>query len=417
MLPIHRGERVPVLVAALLFFFVLGGYFILRPVRDALAIDDDPWKIPWLFTATFVTMLAVAPLWGGLVARWPRRRFVPVAYHAFVVQLLLLFVLMRGEVGGVWLGKVFYVWVSVYNLFVVSVFWSLCADLFTSEQGKRLFGPIAAGGTAGALAGPLVTTTLVEHVGVPGLLVVAAGMLEAAVVCALVLDKIGGEGGRADEPVGGGAIAGLEKVARSRYLRTIGLYVILTTVAATFLYLKQAEIAKAGFETREARTAFFARVDLWVNSAVIGVQFLLAARLLGWLGVGAMLAALPLVQMGGLWALAAAPTVAVLVAVQVAGRTATHALTRPAREVLFTVVPREDKYKAKNVIDTLIFRFGDMGSAWFYVGLGALGFGGVGLALLAVPMIVVWLFVAAWLGRAYRNHTSSRDHSDPLATR
>jgi AAA family ATP:ADP antiporter len=396
-----RGERAPVLWAALLFFFVLGGYFILKPVRDALAIDDDPEKIPWLFTGTFVTMLAVAPLWGWLVARWPRRRFVPIAYHAFVIQLVVLFLLMRGDVGGVWLGKVFFVWVSVYNLFIVSVFWSLCADVFTPEQGRRLFGMIAVGGTAGAMAGPALTSGLVERIGVPGMLLVAAGMLEAAVLCALALDRTAGQGRAAEEPVGGGAIAGLARVAESSYLRTIGVYVIFLSTAATFLYIQQGEIAKAGFETREARTAFFADVDLFTNLAVIGVQSLIAARLLGWLGVGAVLAVLPLVQGAGLWALAASPTVAVLVAVQVAGRTATHALTRPAREVLFTVVPREDKYKAKNVIDTLIFRFGDMGSAWLNKLLSS-GLGRPGIALVALPMIAVWLFVAAWLGRAHR---------------
>jgi AAA family ATP:ADP antiporter len=347
-------------------------------------------------------MLAVAPLWGGLVARWPRRRFVPIAYHAFVIQLVVLFLLLRGDVGGVWLGKVFFVWVSVYNLFIVSVFWSLCADVFTPEQARRLFGMIAAGGTAGAMAGPLVTASMVERIGVPGMLLVAAGMLEAAVLCALALDRTAGQERAAEEPVGGGAIAGLAQVARSKYLQTIGVYVIFVSAAATFLYIQQGEIARAGFETREARTAFFARVDLWTNVAVIGVQSLLAARLIGLVGVGAVLATLPLVQAGGLWALAVTPTVAVLVAVQVAGRTATHALTRPAREMLFTVVPREDKYKAKNVIDTLIFRFGDMGSAWLYVALMAVGLDRLGLAMVALPMIAVWLFVAGWLGRAHR---------------
>jgi AAA family ATP:ADP antiporter len=408
-MPRVKRERIAALWAALLFFFVLGGYFILRPVREALAIDDDPRKIPWLFTGTFVTMLAVAPLWGGLVARWPRRRFVPVAYHAFVVQLLVLFALLHADLGGVWLGKVFFVWVSVYNLFIVSVFWSLAADVFTPEQGQRLFGPIAAGGTAGALIGPLVTTSLVERIGVDGMVLLSAGMLEAAVACAIALDRVGGQGEGADRPVGGNPFAGLARVARSSTLRTIGLYVVFVSVAATFLYLQQAEIARAGFATREARTAFFAWIDLGTNLFVLLVQGLLAARLLGWFGVGAVLAVLPLVQGAGLWALAAAPTVAVLVGVQVTGRTATHALSRPAREVLFTAVAREDKYKAKNVIDTLIFRFGDMGSAWLYVGLVAAGLGRPGLAAVALPIIAVWLFAAAWLGRAHRRTVGETD--------
>jgi AAA family ATP:ADP antiporter len=412
-LNVQPGEGLAVALGAALFFCVLASYFVLKPVRDALAIDDDPRKIPWLFTGTFLTMLAVAPLWGWLVARWPRRRFVPIAYHAFAVQLAILFALVDGGVAPVFLSKVFFVWVSVFNLFVVSVFWSLAADAFTPEQARRLFPLVAVGGTAGALFGPFITSTFVHEIGVAGMLLIAGLFVELAVVVALLFDRASararhGAEVKRDEPVGGGALDGLHHVAGSRYLSTISVYVLLLSLAATFLYLQQGEITKAVFATREARTAFFARLDLWTNLTVLAVQSLLTARLLGWLGVGVVLAALPLTQGSALFALALAPTTAVLAAVQVAGRTATHALARPGRELLFTAVPREDKYKAKNVIDTLIFRFGDMGSAWLYVGLVALGLGRVGLALFALPVVAAWLAIAFVLGRMHRRRAENR---------
>lgn len=403
-MPSRTSERVAAFCAGVLFFLVLGSYFVLKPVREALAIDDDPLKIWHLFLGTFVVMLAIAPLWGAIVARWPRRTFVPLAYHAFVAQLVILYLLDRGGVAPYWLPKVFFVWVSVFNLFVVSVFWSLCNDLFTKDQARRWFPPIAAGGTVGAITGPMVTGALVEHIGVDGVFLVAAGMLEVAAFVALLLDRIAPRVDRRgdDEPVGGGVLAGLRDVAASPYLRTIGLYVLLASFAATFLYIQQGEIAREGFATREERTAFFADLDLWTNVGVFLVQTLIASRLLGLLGVGVVLCALPLVQGVALWGLAAAPTVAVLSTFQVAGRTAQHALSRPARETLFSVRSREDKWKGKNVIDTLVFRFGDVASAYLYAVIA--GFGSPTILAIATPLMLLWIAVSLWLGRAYKTH-------------
>jgi ATP:ADP antiporter, AAA family len=396
-----------------MFFAVLASYFVVRPVRESLALDGDPAFIPWLFTATCVAMILVAPLWGALVARWPRRVFVPVVYRFFLVNLLVFFALIRAEIAPALTGRVFYVWSSVFNLFVVSVFWSLLVDAFTTEQGKRLFGPIAAGGTAGAVFGPLLTGALVAHVGVAGVLLCSAALLEIAVLCSRRIEARADAPTRPpDEPLRGHALAGLARVMRSPFLAGIVVYVLCTTFAATFIYMEQAQIVHDQLGDREERTAYFAWVDLATNGLALVFQLGLTAPLLRWLGPGLVMTALPLVQTVGLVALVSAPALATLAVVQIAGRSLTHGLTRPARELLFTTVSREDKYKAKNVIDTLVFRFGDFAAAWFRRGLGALGLAGASLIAVAVPLAIGWLATALLLGRAFRRRTSTA-RSDP----
>ncbi len=406
-LDLRPGEGAAVAWAALTFFAILAGYFVLRPVRDALVLDGDPAFIPWLFTATFIVMIAVAPPWGALVARLPRGRFVPLVYRAFALQLLAFALLVEREVAPVAVGRVFYVWLSVFNLFVVSVFWSLCADLARPEQGRRLFGPIAAGGTAGALAGPALTRVLVEHVEPAALLVLGALTLEAAVWSARALDRAARRLSSAasaapaveDAPVGGHALGGFAGVARSPYLLGIAAYALCAACLATFVYLRQAEIVKAALPDRAARTAFFAEVELWTGAATILVQGLLTARLLRWLGAGVVLAILPVAQGAGALALGASPTLGVATAVSAGSRAATHALSRPARELLFTAVSREDKYKAKNLIDTLVYRFGDFASAWLFRGLAVAG---IAAAAIAVPLAAAWVALALALGVGLR---------------
>jgi AAA family ATP:ADP antiporter len=406
---LRPGEAPSALWAAAMFFTVLASYFVLRPVRDSLALDGDPAFIPWLFTATCAAMLLVAPVWGALVARWPRRIFVPVVYRFFLVNLLVFFALIRAEVAPALIGRVFYVWSSVFNLFVVSVFWSLLADAFSTDQARRLYGPIAVGGTAGAFLGPILTGALVERVGVAGVLLVSAALIEAAVQCSRRLAaRTDASPTRApDEPLRGHALAGLGHVVRSPFLAGIVVYVLCTTFAATFIYMEQAQIVHDQLADREARTAYFAWVDAATNGATLVIQLALTAPLLHWLGAGLVLAILPLVQGVGVIALVSAPALATLAAAQIAGRSITHGLARPARELLFTTVSREDKFKAKNVIDTLIFRFGDFAAAWFQRGLGALGLTGAGLIAVAAPLAAGWLATALLLGRAFRARTST----------
>jgi AAA family ATP:ADP antiporter len=388
-------------------FALFLAYYVLRPIRDELGVAGGVRNLPWLFTGTLLAMLAVNPLFAAAVRRWPRERFIAIAYRFFMLNLLVFMVLLAVATPEqhVWIGRAFFIWVSVFNLFVVSVFWSFVVDVFDGEQGKRLFGFLAAGATLGGIAGSSLTSGFVERLGQTWLLLASILLLEVAVFAVRRLSRISDAFQRpvqGDDPhkaVGGGIFAGMTHTFRSPYLLGIGFFILFYSVTSTFLYFQQATIAEANFPTRAARTAFFANIDLWVNVLTLFFQIFLTGRLMGWLGVAATLCALPLFSVAGFAALAAAPSVAVFVAVQVARRVSNFALARPTREVLFTSVPREDRYKAKNFIDTVVYRGGDQIGSWSYAGLAALGLGMTGISVVAVPLSVLWLALSFWLGR------------------
>ncbi|HWN72117.1 MAG TPA: hypothetical protein VNM90_30970, partial [Haliangium sp.] len=303
---VRAGERGMLAWSFLYFFCLLSGYYMLRPVRDALAVSDSKDHLSWMFTGTFVVMLLATPVFGALVARYPRRRFVPWVYRFFLLNLLAFTALIYLDIGRVVVAYAYFIWLSVYNMFVVSVFWSVMADVFRNEQGKRLFGMIAAGGSLGALAGAQVTSALVETLGIAGLLFLACALLEAAVQCFFRVTRAqdqvsevavapAGPAVAAGEPpvIGGGVLAGVVSVARSPYLAGICLYVIFTATVQTFLYMQRADIVRGAFTSSEARAAFFGQVDLLVNLGTLLLQTLVTARILRWLGVGAGLASLP----------------------------------------------------------------------------------------------------------------------------
>ena len=396
------------------FFCLLAGYYVLRPLRDEMGVAGGVRNLQWLFTATFLVMLAAVPLYGALVARLPRRRFVPLVYHFFVANLGIFWLLLALDVERVLVARVFFVWISVFNLFVVSVFWSFMADLFSSEQGKRLFPYIAAGGTAGALAGPSVTIALAGPLGPVNLLIVAALFLEIAVLCVRRLERAAAPA--ADAPaaaappapeIGGGWLDGIRLLARSPYLAGIALWVTLLSVAGTFLYFQQATIVAAASDDPAVRTRLFAVIDLAVGLLTVLVQFFATGRLIQRFGLGAAAGFLPLVFAGGFAALAAAPVLAVVVAFQAVQRTANFAVSNPAREVLFTAVTREEKYKAKNVIDIVVFRGADAGAGWLFEALRSLGLELRGLSLLTIPLAVAWLLLALALGRAHERRSAN----------
>lgn len=364
-------------------------------------------NLPWLFTGTLLGMIAVNPPFAALVARLPRVKFIAVTYRFFLFNLVLFALLLHGaaEAQNIWLGRLFFIWVSIFNLFVVSVFWALMVDVFDAEQSKRLFGFIAAGATLGGIVGSSVTAGMASHVPTTYLLLASATLLELAVFCVRRLSRLSAAlhqrpAARLDEsPIGGSALSGLKHALASPYLINVSFYILLFAITSTFLYFQQAEIAKQSFATRGARTAFFARVDLWVNILTLGAQLFLTGRVLRWIGVALTLAILPLISILGFGTLALAPTIAVLVVYQVIRRAGNFAFARPTREVLYTVVPREDKYKAKSFIDTVIYRLGDQAGAWSYAALGGLGMGMTGIAVVAMPISVAWLINALWLGR------------------
>ena len=402
-----RPEEIRALLWSFAYFFcLLAGYYVLRPLRDEMGVAGGVRNLQWLFTATFLTMLAAVPLYGALVARLPRKRFIPVVYHFFAANLAVFWLLLTLDVERQIVARVFFVWISVFVLFAVSVFWSFMADLYAPEQGKRLFAFIAAGGTAGSLAGPALTIGLAELLGPANLLIVAVVFLEFAVLCVRRLETAapGAERPAArpagPDVLGGGPLAGVALVLRSPYLAAILLWVSLLSVAATFLYIQQANIVAAASDDPAVRTRIFAAIDLAVGLLTLGLQFFATGKLIARFGTGAALALLPVVFAAGFAVLAAAPVLAVVVAFQALQRTANFAISNPARESLFTVGAREEKYKAKNVIDIVAVRGADAAGGWLFAALRSLGLELRATALAAIAIAAAGFALALWLGKA-----------------
>ncbi len=405
----------------LYIFAVLSAYYILRPIRDEMGVAGGVENLPWLFTGTLVGMLLVNPPFAALVARLPRVRFIAIAYRFFTANLLL-FVLLLATANAeqnIWIGRVFFIWTSVFNLFVVSVFWALMVDVFDSEQSKRLFGFIAAGATLGGVVGSSITASLAQHMPSIYLLLGSAFLLEAAVFCVRRLSRwsdalqrrpVAREG---EPTIGGSVLSGLTHAFKSPYLVNVSFYILLYAITSTLLYFEQADIVSHSFVERGARTAFFARIDLWVNILTLGAQIFLTAHVLRVLGVAVTLSILPALSVLGFGALAANPTIVVVVIYQALRRTGNFAFARPSREVLFTVVPREDKYKAKSFIDTVIYRAGDQVGAWSYAALGFMGLSMTAIAMVAIPLSAAWLLNGLWLGRKQEALANARVRTAP----
>ena len=391
----------------LYIFSVLSSYYIMRPIRDQAGVAGGVNNLQWLFLGTLAGMLLLNVPFAYLVKKLPRSRFIPITYHFFAANIVLFAAALRWSDPGqtIWVGRVFFIWVSVFNLFVVSVFWQLNVDLFSSEQGKRLFGLIAAGATIGAIVGSSVTASLARYVSPTLLLLGAAMLLEIAVLAVGRLSRLSPalhhqpSADRAEVPIGGSALAGITRAFRSRYLLNVSIFLLLFAITSTFLYFQQAGIVSRSFSDRGAQTAFFATVDLLVNILTLGVQLFLTGRILLMFGVALTLGLLPALTIIGFGALALMPTIAAVAVFQVLRRAADYAIARPTREVLFTVVPREDRYKAKSFIDTVVYRVGDQIGAWSVALLRGLGLGTAGLALVVIPIAALWLANAVWLGR------------------
>ncbi len=405
------------------FFALLCSYYIVRPMRDEMGIAGGVEHLQWLFTGTFLAMLAAVPLYGWLTSKYSRKKFLPLVYLFFIANLLLFFVLFRSGMTHAWVARAFFIWTSVFNLFIVSVFWSFMADLFSDDQAKRLFGFVAAGGTAGALTGPALTATLAIPLGTTNLLLLSAALLGWAVLCIHRLTAWSEAAGPApvksaatpvpspERGLGGGAWAGLRLIAGSPYLLGIGLLILLYTTLSTFLYFQQATIIEDNFADPQKRTMVFAAMDFCANALTIVFQIFLTGRIVKVLGLGWSLAIIPLVLGGGFLLLGMAPLLSVLIVVQVVRRAGNYAIMKPSREMLFVVLDREQKYKAKNVIDTVIYRSGDAVSAWAYAGLQALGLSLSAIAFVAVPVAGAWAWICYQLGQAQEKRAASPKES------
>jgi len=410
---VRPEEAGVVLLSAAYFFCVLSAYYVIRPIREEMGVAGGVENIPWLFTGTLAAMLLAHPVFAAIVSRWPRRRFVTVTYRFFMLCLVAFYVVLNalppGETAAIWAGRLFFIWTAVFSLFVVSVFWSFMTDIYRERQGRRLFGLIGVAGTLGAIVGSSITAFLIESLSPATLLWFSIVLLECAVACVKGLDRR--TGGRVtdtpspasgDEVIGGSPLDGIKHVLASPYLLGICALMLLFTIGSTFLYNIQAAVMEQTFADPDERTSVFAQINLAVNALTLLTQLFLTGRIMRRFGVGLTLALLPLLSIAGFLALGAAPVFVVFVVFQVLRRAGNFALAVPAREVLYTVLPRRDKYKAKNFNDTFVYRAGDQVGAWSFAGLGALGLGTAALAWSMLPVASVWLVVALWLGRRQR---------------
>lgn len=399
-----QEELIPLAWAFTYFFCLLCGYSILRPVRDEMAIEGGISNLPWMMSGTFLTMLAATPLFGWLSARFPRRRLLLTVYAFFIMNLLAFYGVMVSHLYAEWVARGFFIWLSVFNLFVVSVFWSFMDDLFTPEQGARLFGVIAAGGSSGALLGPLLTTGLTFVFSIPVLMLASSVFLVLCMGCIVRLEQWGGERSahhqpHLGDPLQGSFLAGVRLTFASPYLLGICGYLMLLTMTATFLYFEQTRLVSEYFDQPEARTRLFSGLDFATNLFTWSMQLFVTNRVIGKFGLAAGLLCVPMISLVGFLGIALWPTLAVYVAFSVLRRMAEYAFSKPSREVLFTVLTREEKYKAKNFIDTAISRGGDASTAWLVTGVKALGATTTHIAWALVPLMLLWAWIAQFLAR------------------
>lgn len=418
------AQETPAVVAGLLMFFLLfTGYFMLRPVRETMGIAGGIDNLQWLFTGTFFATLAALPLFGWLASRVSRRRILPWTYGFFASHLLLFAWSFAQRPDSLWAARTFYIWLSVYNLICISLAWSVLADVFPSTQAKRLFALIAGGASLGGLTGPLLGALLVAPLGHAGLVLLSAALLVASIAAALWLqswrarhplpDHVGPAQPPAVLPLGGNPFAGASAVLHTPYLLGIALFVVLLASVSTFLYFEQARLVAETFTDRTRQTQVFGLIDTVVQTLAILTQVFITGRIAQKFGVGVLLVAVPLVVAFGFLWLAFAPVFAVFVVVMVVRRAGEYALVRPGREMLYTVVTAEQKYKAKNFIDTVVYRGSDAVSGWVKRGLDLLGehpalamFVGSGIAL-------GWATTGYWLGRHQRRRESQASDALP----
>ncbi|MDQ6623978.1 MAG: MFS transporter [Verrucomicrobiota bacterium] len=405
LVDVRPNEWRAVWLAFVFNFVVLAGYYVLRPIRDEIGASSGVENLPWMYTGTLAGMLVANAGFAAIVARMSRRQFIPIAYRFAIFNLVIFFVLMRiVPAQQQWfLARAFFVWVSVFNLFATTLFWAFMTDLFTSEQGKRLFGFIAVGGSLGGILGPLVPTLLVNRFSTGVFLLISAAMFEMAAQCVRFFpgdfrahDQ---ESTAAEKPMGGNIWDSVTHIFRSPYLFGLVLFIFIYTLTNTWAYFQQADLAQHELLDKSARTAFFGKLDFSVNTITVLIQLCLTSRLLKWLGVGVTLTLMPLLSLCGFLAIGIAPIIGVLAVFQVMRRAAGFAVLRPAREILFTVLRREDKYKAKSFIDTFGYRAGDQVGAWSYKGLHDLGLNIRTTSFLAMPLVAIWCGLSLWLGR------------------
>lgn len=410
---VERREVPLVVVAFFLFFCVLGGYFAVRPVRETVGTILGRDRVANLYVATWIASLAIVPIYGAIVAKVRRSVFLPLIYGFVAVALAIAGGVLQNQSKNVAVGQFFYVFISVLSLFLVSVFWSFLVELFDSGQAKRLFPVIAAGGTAGALVGPLFTDLAARSIGNGGILFVGAALFALAVALQAILIRLWKrdpephrEHGDADyqardRALGGNPFAGITLVLRSPYLLAIAAYVALLATANTFLYFEQLRLVSITFADTQTRTSVFARIDWIVQSITILAQLFITGRIASRLGLVVLLTIIPVAIFFGFIALAIWNTFIVLAIVIILRRSGEYAFVRPGREMLWTPMSKETKYKAKNFVDVPVYRGADAAVAQLQRAIEGAGFGVQTLALLGALAAALWAVNGWWLGRRY----------------
>lgn len=404
-----RSERRAVALASVCNFVLLGSYYILRPVRDTVATVVGVAKLQELFTATFLGTIVASALYAALASRIRLTRLLPGVFWFWLLNVVVFMLLFRTAPGSTWLGAAYYVWFSVVNLFMVSVFWSLMVDVFSPDQATRFFATIAAGGALGAIAGPLATRFLVKPLGLSGLMTLAAAGFGLVIVLVhwLMREKARlrqGEGAQAsslEQPLSGGAFEGFGQLLKSRYFLNQALFILLMTWVNTVAYFCQTDLVARSFSAVAERAQALADIDLIVNISTAAILLLGLGRFMRRFGVTATLILNPIFMVLAFAATAFSPTLLMIQGLQIVRRVAQYAIARPSREVCFTVVEQTSRYKAKSVIDTVVYRFGDLSSAWLQTGLSSLGYGLEGALLLGALTSMLWGGVALSLGRRY----------------
>ncbi len=414
VLGLERHEYVAVAWSFAYFFCVLSSYYILRPVREEMAVGGGPDTIPYLFIGTFLAMLIASPFFGWVASRYPRRVFLPWVYLFFISNILIFWIVFSRAIDGageyVWLGRVFFVWLSVFNLFVVSVFWSFMADIYTREQGRRLFGVITAGGSIGAILGGAVTSALVTDIGFQNLLPISAALLFVGVLCIGRLkewvhqeheDEITGTV-ESEAPLGGNPLAGITHLLSSKYFLGIALMSVVASLLGTALYMFRAELIETAILNPDARTRFFSNMNIAQNTIALVAQMLLVKQVVTRFGIGRSLVLFPAASIIGFAILAMEPTLIAVAVLDVIRRGLGFGFAKPSTDMLYSVVTPEEKYKTKNFIDTAIYRGGDVVGTWTIRLLSILGLSIAGISLLMVPFAAISAVVALWLGRDYK---------------
>jgi len=396
------------------FFSLLTAYFILRPIRDAMGIAGGTGSLAYLFSYTFIVMLAVMPIYGALVAHFPRRKLIPYIYSFFILNLLLFWVFFSNKIMMDLTAKVFFVWLSVFNVFVVSIFWSFMIDIFKASDSKKLFGLIASGGTIGSILGPIIVTLLIDRVGTESLLLISATILLFSIVCVLRLTSL-----RKDnlpdmknvqlnldnnKAIGGSILAGFTEIFKSRYLMGISALVFLLSLTATFAYFQQSSLIYNGYSDTAERVKVFALIERYVSIGALIFQIFISGPVMIKYGVKAGIILLPIITVLGFVLLAISPTIGIFIIFQTIRRASEYGMFSPARENLFSIVSREQKYKAKNFIDTAIFRGGDVINGWIYTGLNAgMGLSIAVVSMIGVPLALIWGILAWKLGKTHES--------------